>query len=107
MNAGTTLPVPSPSGDSDYDTSWLNDPISIEEVKAAVAANINSKSPGLDQIKANYIKNESCVSFLYKLFNYCFRNAIVPSNWNKSVMKPIPKTSKESKNPNDFRSISL
>ena len=107
LNAGTTLPVPSPSCDSDYDTSWLNDPISIEEVKAAVAANINSKSPGLDQIKPDYVKNESCVSFLYKLFNYCFRNAIVPSNWNKSVIKPIPKTSKESKNPNDFRGISL
>ena len=30
LNAGTTLPVPSPSCDSDYDTSWLNDPISIE-----------------------------------------------------------------------------
>ena len=29
------------------------------------------------------------------------------SNWNKSVIKPIPKTSWESKNPNDFRGISL
>ena len=55
-------------------------------MKAAVAANINSKSPGLDQIKAKYIKNESCVPFLHKLFKYCFRNGIVPSNWNKSVV---------------------
>jgi len=52
-----------PVTQTNYDTSCLNDPISIEEVKAAVAANINSKSPGLDQIKANYIKNESCVFF--------------------------------------------
>ena len=86
LNAGTTSPVVFPSCDSDYDTSCLNDPISIEEVKAAVAANINSKSPGLDQIKAKYIKNESCVPFLHKLFKYCFRNGIVPSNWNKSVV---------------------
>ena len=38
LNAGTTLPVSSPPSDSDYDTSCLNDPISIKEVKAAVAA---------------------------------------------------------------------
>ena len=110
LNAGDSLPVSSPSSlssSSDCDTSFLNDPISIEEVKAAVAANINSKSPGLDQIKANYIKNKSCISFLHKLFSYCFRYGIVPSQWNKSVIKPIPKTKKVSKNPNDYRGISL
>ena len=36
----TILLVSSPPSDSDYDTSCLNDPIFIEEVKAAVAANI-------------------------------------------------------------------
>ena len=87
LNAGTTSPVSFPSCNSDYDTSCLNDPISKEEVKAAVTANINSKSP--DQVKANCIKNESCVSF-HKLFKYCFS-----LKWNCAIKLEQDKTNSQ------------
>ena len=51
------------------DCELLNCSISLEEVNHAVMSLNNNKSPGIDEIRANFIKNNSCISFLHKLFN--------------------------------------
>lgn len=95
-----SLPNP-PSCDS------LNDPISLEEVESAVYANPTSKAAGFDKIRANYIKNAPCVSFLHTFFNFCLQSGCTPTAWGRAIIKPIPKTNRPTKKPNDYRGISL
>ena len=89
------------------DASELNEGISYEEVRQAVYANNDAKSPGFDQIKPLFIKNEVCVHFLHSLFNYCFQHGVVPNAWFKNIIKPIPKSNPHSPSPSDYRGISL
>ena len=83
----------------------LNEEISLEEVRAAILLNKDSKSPGIDQIRPSYIKNQGCIEFLHSLFNYCFRTSSVPEAWLKTIIKPIPKLQRASTHPS--RGISL
>ena len=85
----------------------LNCSISLEEVNHAVMSLNNSKSPGVDEIQADFIKNNYCIPFLHKLFNLCFDVGRVPPQWAKSIIKLIPKSTQLSKNPQDYRGISL
>ena len=89
------------------DASILNESFSYEEVKAAVLSNHNNKSPGYDQIKPMFIKNEACICFLLSLFNYCFHHGVAPEAWFKTIIKPIPKSNLRSQSPADYRGISL
>ena len=99
--------APHPIESLNLDASELNENFSYEEVKAAVLSNDNNKSPGYDQIKPLYIKNEACIHFLLPLFNYCFHHGVVPDDWFKTIIKPIPKSNPTSQSPSDYRGISL
>ena len=89
------------------DASELNETVSYEEVRQAVYANGDVKSPGFDHIRPLFIKNKACVHFLHSLFNYCFQHGVVPSAWFKTIIKPIPKSDPHSTSPSDYRGISL
>ena len=89
------------------DASILNESFSYEKVKAAVLSNHNNKSPGYDQIKPMFIKNEACIRFLFTLFSYCFHHGVAPEAWYKTIIKPIPKSNLRSQSPADYRGISL
>ena len=89
------------------DVELLNEEFTVEEVEAAVRASKNHKSPGVDGIKPAFLKNEACIKFIHKLFNYCFRLGIVPSAWLEAIIKPIPKANKNSTLPSEYRGISL
>ena len=91
----------------DLDPEELNGDISIEEVRAAIFANSDNKSPGIDGIKPAFIKNEACVRFIHSLCNHCFKTGTVPKAWLKAVIKPIPKKDKGSTLPSEYRGISL
>ena len=91
----------------ELDASILNESFSYEEVKAAVLSNHNNKSPGYDQIKPMFIKNEACIRFLLTLFNYCFHHGVALEAWFKTIIKPIPKSNLRSQSPADYRGISL
>ena len=54
------------------DASELSADITVDEVRAAVLASGDHKSPGSDNIRSSFIKNEPCIEFLHSLFNYCF-----------------------------------
>ena len=96
-----------PEHTRDIDSEELNEDISIEEVRAAIFANSDNKSPGIDGIKPAFIKNETCVRFIHSLCNHCFKTGTVPKAWLKAVIKPIPKQNKGSTLPSEYRGISL
>ena len=91
----------------DTDPSELNDEICVEEVKAAIYASGNNKSPGTDGIRPAFIKNDACVNFIHALCNHCFKTGTVPDQWLKAIIKPIPKGNKGSTIPSEYRGISL
>ena len=50
-----------------------------------------NKASGLDGIPVDVLKNDSAISFLHILFNVCFEKGVIPSNWGKRIINPIPK----------------
>ena len=88
------------------DPIMLNEEISIEEIKDAIHANRDNKSPGTDGIKPAFIENDAFVRFVHALCNHCFKTGTVDS-WLKAIIKPIPQKSKESTIPSEYRGIAL
>ena len=85
----------------------LNEEITIEEVKTAIYANSDNKTPGIYGIKPPFIKNDVCVRFIHKLCNYCLKSGTVPDTWLKAVIKPIPKGNNRSTIPSEYRGVAL
>lgn len=98
---------PSPYPNQDVDCDELNDEISMEEVEAAIHANNDHKSPGIDGIRPAFIKNSACTQFIHALCNHCLKNGTVPSAWLEAIIKPIPKANKNSTLPSEYRGIAL
>ena len=57
--------------------------VSEEEVRVAIFSQKNNKSCGYDNIYAEVLKNEMCVTFFTVLFSYCLKNNCIPSQWKK------------------------
>ena len=86
----------------------MNDPISIQEVAKAVAAAKNDKAAGCDGLPSEVYKNDISIELLHKLFNACFTSGMIPSVWNRAVIKPLPKgTTNDPRIPLNYRGISL
>ena len=79
------------------DTSDLNCPVTIQEVKSCVYKAQLKGTVNLDNIPASVLRNESCIQMLHTIINYCFENGVVPSEWSAGLIKPIPKP--DSKDP--------
>ena len=90
-----------------YDCSYLSDEIALLEVKQALNHMNSNKAPGVDEIKASFLKNEICLKFLHTFYNSCLRIGKIPMQWLKSIIKPIPKPGGDPLNPSDYRGISL
>ena len=69
----------------------LNESISLDEVEKVLLKLKNRKSVGIDNIPNEVLKCPQIIMLLYNLFNTCFNLGIVPSLWNQSIIKPIPK----------------
>ncbi len=53
-------------------------------------------------------KNETSIQILCKLFNHCFNTGLIPSTWEKAIIKPISKSSQYDPHiPLNDRGISL
>jgi hypothetical protein len=88
--------------------SHLNEPITKVEVKESVLRAKLKKAAGVDNIKAEVLKNDVCIEIIHKICNNCFLSGQVPSVWNQSIISPIPKdSSKDPLNPNNYRGIAL
>ena len=77
--------------------NFLNHDFTIEEVAYHVNKSKTNKSAGFDNIPNEILKHNDVVQLLYKLFQFCFKNNMVPNDWGKAIITPIPKCS--SKNP--------
>ena len=86
----------------------LNIEISRKEVCEAIKRAKMRKAAGIDNVKAEVLKNEACIDILHRICNHCFTSGQVPSAWNKSIITPIPKDhSKDPRVPLNYRGIAL
>ena len=90
-----------------YDCSFLNEDITLEEVENALKHTNSHKAPGVDEIKASFLKNGSCLTFLHAFYQKCLKLGQIPAQWLKSIIKPIPKPGGDPLNPSDYKGISL
>eukprot|EP00794_Sanderia_malayensis_P008574 gene8574-biopygen6861 len=75
------------------------------EIASAVAALKNGKSPGVDNILAEQIKDRA-LDLLHKLCNLIWRTGEWPQQWTQSLIIPLPKKGNLKKCSN-YRTISL
>ena len=105
--------------DSDHgcDSPWLdyhdenehlNSPVTCGEIERCIRNLKNSKSPGLDNILNEYIKNTKFLMLpLYvKLFNAVLDSGIIPSTWVEGIIIPLYKKG-DPLNPTNYRPITL
>ena len=85
----------------------LNTEITIDEVEKAVFRAKLNKASGLDQICAEFLRNNSCINILYKIIHFAFENGVVPETWNKTLINPILKPDKDCRDPLGYRGIAL
>ena len=88
--------------------SFLNRPISKEEVLLAVRKLKNKKAAGPDGIIGKMLKNSGnyVLDFFVKFFNALFEKGVFPERWTESIVLPLFKKG-DANNPNNYRGISL
>lgn len=89
------------------DCTSLNNPITYEEAHEAVYHAKLRKASGFDTIPAEVLRNEFCISLLFKiLISYSFEQCCISSDWAKGIIKPIPKGD-DPRNPLNYRPKTL
>ena len=78
--------------DYNTDMSYLDATISIGEIVCAAKKAKKGKAVGLDGLPLEVLCNDTCISFLHKLFNICYLKGIFPEMWQKGVITPVPKS---------------
>jgi len=84
-----TADIPEASEDLDIDT----DPPHKEEIVAAIKTLRNGKSPGQDNLDAEFFKadHKLAANILQPLFSAIWEGEMVPDDWTKGVIVKIPK----------------
>ena len=79
--------------------------LSITQVESLLRKNKNKVSSGYDGIPSQVLKK--CASVLApgvtSLFNMCLKNGILPSEWKRIIVTPVPKTTTIPKEKKDLR----
>ena len=92
----------------DKTDEFLDCDITIEEVFHVLKLAKNGKSPGIDELPVELLKNPTALSALVRIFNVCFSTGKVPNLWSKGVITPIPKSStSDPSDPLSYRGITL
>ena len=91
-----------------YDT-LLNDEITEREILDAIKGLKNNKSPGLDSVFNEYLKNSPLylIRILHRLFNLVLDTGIIPENWTIGIIKPVYKNKGNNLDPDNLRAITL
>ena len=87
--------------------SELNEPIRFSEVERAVNSLKTKKAAGIDSVPNELLKNDMIKGLLHSLFNLCLRTNLMPSDWKKAIIHPIPKVSGKVINPLKYRGHTL
>lgn len=82
--------------------------ITDNEVKNAIDKLKVKKATGFDNLSNELLKQPVMFSLIYNLLFTCFKQGLVPSEWQKSIIKPIPKCpNADPRVPMNYRGISL
>lgn len=94
---------------NDVQNDMLNCNITIEEIKKAIQASKNNKSPGEDNVINEYISSsfEKMSDIYVLLFNLIFETGIVPEAWLAGIIIPIFKNKGDQLDPKNYRPITL
>ena len=96
------------SSSIDEDTLQINLPFLEPEIANFICKAKDGKSPGVDGVVYEVLKNQVSVTLLTKMFNLCFENLKVPGMWLQALINPIPKSSScDPRIPLNYRGISL
>ena len=87
----------------------LNARISQAELENAILIIRNDKSSGVDNVTNEYLKHNVylMIPIYFKLFNFIFDKGVVPVSWSVGVITPIFKNKGSSKDPKNYRAITL
>ena len=82
--------------------------LTIDKVSSAISNSKNNKSPGIDGINNELLKNggDCLTNSLFKLFNKILETNVTPKEWNTGVIIPIHKKG-DHKDLNNYRGITL
>ena len=82
--------------------------ITIDEIKEAIKRLPNDKTPGIDNIPAEFLKNlgEKGMELLCKLMNVIYKTGVLPDDFVENIFTVIPKV-KYTQECDNFRTISL
>ena len=79
-----------------------------KELDKAVRKRKLKKARGFDKMPNEVLKRPDIREGLFILFSYCFESGLVPSNWLRGIVTPIPKgLDKDSSVTLNYRGISL
>ena len=98
------VPHTSPDGMSHTE---LNEQITIREVMTVVKNSKNGKAVGIDGVPNELLKNDVVIKLLHTLFVTCFNLKMVPDDWRKAIIHPIPKCKGAYSNPLKYRGLAL
>src|ERR1700733_5697531 len=84
-------------------------PITIRELELAISKLKMRKSPGVDGVSNEMIKNlgTAAKTKLLQIFNTCWTSGEVPQTWREAIMIPLLKPGKDSSSASSYRPISL
>ncbi len=86
----------------------LNSEITLDEVLKVLDKAKENKAVGIEDLPNEVLTNPNLCNALYCLCYICFHNGIIPSVWNRSIIKPIPKSIKDDPRVQlNYRGISL
>jgi hypothetical protein len=93
---------------SNYEESYLDFPITNEEINQASKSLGSKKSPGKDGLINEIIKASlpDTGNIIKKLFQKIFQSGIYPDEWKKGLNVPIHKSG-DVTNPNNYRGITI
>jgi hypothetical protein len=89
--------------------SILNYSITDTEIENVVRNLPNNKAVGTDCIRNEYLKStlHLLLPSYVKIFNIIFDTGIFPKSWTLGVIQPVYKNKGDSKDPSNYRPISL
>ena len=89
----------------DYEN--LNNDKTYEEVLKAVTSAKWGKAKGPDDVPVEVLCNSTVIGFLSVLFDICFKKSLVPADWAKGIISPIPKFTTKPMDPLTYRGITV
>ena len=93
---------------SSNNSKEYNKPFTLTELVDSIKKS-NHSAVGPDEIHNEFLKQlpDESVKCLLKLYNNIWVNSTFPETWRQSIIVPIPKSGKDTLNPQNYQPIAL